>query len=60
MKKYFVICSVDGEKSYTVETEKSLAELWESNDEAGYIEEIEAYDPEDELKKVDVEKIARS
>lgn len=60
MKQYFVICRVDNDESYSVETEKSLAELWESNDDAGYIEEIEAYDPQDNMRKIDVYEVARS
>ena len=59
MQKYFVI-TTDGEEQFeSVKTEKELAELWETNDEVGYLDEIIAFRYVDgKMERVNVYKIA--
>ena len=44
MKKYVVITELDGEKDMTIETEKRLAELWETDQNCGIYDSIKAYE----------------
>ena len=43
MKEYIVVTRGEGEVFQSVKTEKELAELWETNDEVGYLDEILAF-----------------
>ncbi len=59
MKKYVVITTIEGEHDMHIKTEKELAELWENNQIAGYIDDISAYDYIDgKMTKVSVYDIA--
>ena len=44
MKKYIVIIKIDGETDMVIKNEKELAELWETDNECGIYDSIEAYD----------------
>lgn len=57
MKEYFVTVESYGNTYHSVETEKSLAELWEQDQEAGFLDSIVAYDA-DTLARVNVYEIA--
>ena len=59
MKEYFVKVFVDGDMSCSVENVKELSELWENNNECGYLDSIIAYDP-DTMKEVNVYDIAKA
>ena len=43
MKNYFVITIIDGEQYESVKNTRELANLWDENQECGYISDIIAY-----------------
>ena len=59
MKKYFVVCKIGGDECYSVETTKTLADMLETDDEAGYIDDITVYDPQAEMKVVDAYEVTK-
>lgn len=59
MEKYVVLTKVDGEYDLSIKNEMELAELWESDNESGYIDELKAYQYiNGKMTEVDVENIA--
>ena len=53
MKQYFVITKDGEDIYYSVKTEKELAELWDMNDECGYLDEIIAYTYDAEKRQME-------
>lgn len=59
MENYFVITTIDGEQFESVKNTRELAEHWQSNDDAGYCDDIVAYAYRNgEMVKVNVYEIA--
>lgn len=60
MKKYFVQTKIDGETFSSIKTEKELAELWENDNECGYLDGLVAFDIDTfgQPKQVNVYEIA--
>lgn len=59
MEKYVVLTKVDGEYDLSIKNERELAELWESDNESGYLDELKAYQYiNGKMTEVDVENIA--
>lgn len=59
MKEYFVICKIDGDECYSIETTESLADMLETDNEAGCIDDITVYDPQAGMKKVDAYEVTK-
>ena len=61
MEKYVVITKVDGEIGLAIKNTRELAELWEEDNECGYLEELKAFQYIDgKMEAVNVYEIAHA
>ena len=60
MKKYCVLTKCCGEYGLEIKNTRELAELWESDNECGYLDELKAYEYiNGKMTEVNVYEIAR-